>query len=406
MPKDASAEPTVFDLMETAASEALAEFGADHADADTAEDAEAEQDTQEQGTTPRRPAETHPSARRTKAPSTTPPGPEAGQQEAPSGDAESASDEDESEQDDSTDSESPKVPDGYAAVRPLEGTLATEFVLLDDEGELAVPDLTVQYTANHKVRRDRLDQVVRLAQQGVYNVEREQALRAREERLTTQEGEAEKTLALREQQLEQLLSDPNAYERARERFMASNTPDHQVERLQAKVRKMEEEQSRQKEAAAAQQFLTQDIVPALETIAEHLPEVTVDELSDRLAVGMYAFMVNGVVPPSRHNDIRRYIVEELTDWAQQKAAQRRGKTPTPPTKHQGRPMNDKKTPAPADTPARRQVKREIGRVTRPLAKSAPRNDKLNGQPKDSDSLDDIMAFAVNDALQGHLRDEP
>ncbi len=88
---------------------------------------------------------------------------------------------DEDAADEATDA--PVLPEGYVAVPVVADQLATEFVLRDAEGEVEIPALIVEYKANGKVRQDRLDQVVKLAQFGVYNEAREQQFKQAESRL-------------------------------------------------------------------------------------------------------------------------------------------------------------------------------------------------------------------------------
>ena len=69
------------------------------------------------------------------------------------------------------------MPEGWVPVPKVEGReLATQFTLRDKDGELEVPDLIIEFNANGKTRREPLDKVVRMAQFGVYNEEREQTV--------------------------------------------------------------------------------------------------------------------------------------------------------------------------------------------------------------------------------------
>ena len=74
------------------------------------------------------------------------------------------------------------LPEGFVVVEPVVEGLVTDFTLKDADGdELEIPALIVEYKANGKVRTDRLDQVVKLAQFGVYNQEREQRVQVVEQ---------------------------------------------------------------------------------------------------------------------------------------------------------------------------------------------------------------------------------
>ena len=71
-------------------------------------------------------------------------------------------------EDTETETEEPEVEaasEEYVNVPVLDDELATNFTLFDAEGELEIPDVIVEYKANGKVRKDRLDKVVKLAQQ-------------------------------------------------------------------------------------------------------------------------------------------------------------------------------------------------------------------------------------------------
>jgi hypothetical protein len=86
--------------------------------------------------------------------------------------------------------------------------LVAEFTVRDSTGELEVPNITIEYKANGRIRKDRLDQVVKMAQMGVHNVEREQRLQQQEQVLASRVEQVQQALEQREAQLEVLLSDP------------------------------------------------------------------------------------------------------------------------------------------------------------------------------------------------------
>ena len=295
------------------------------------------------------------------------------------------------DEDEDDEGEPALAPEGYVSVPIVTDALATEFVLRDAEGELEVPALTIEYKANGKVRRDRLDQVVKMAQYGVYNVEREQTLRAREEKLGQGSNETKTLLQTREAQLENLLADPDLYEEARERYVRANEPDQQVARLQAQLRDRDTATNKERTSLAAQSFLTQVVVPALETIAKHLPEVTVDELQQQLAVGLYHFMENGVVPVSRHGDIRRYIVEHLTEWAR--------------TTHDHRVSRFSSVRKDADGKVQKaqvqaqQAKNTMSRAARPAGRAAPDRGQKRAA-KVNPSLDEALEDSMTEIMAG------
>lgn len=287
--------------------------------------------------------------------------------------------------------DAPAIPEGFTAVPAVTEGLATELTVRDADGdEVEVPALTIEYKANGKVRKDRIDQVVRLAQMGVYSQEREQKLNEREAAIEKASEPIAERLRLRETQLEQLLADEELYIEARERYIAANAPEQQVARLQAQLKEREAEMSRVQMATAAQHFTNSELVPALETIVQALPEVEMEELSNHLAVAMVPLMENGIVPPSRHQDIRNFVLNNLTDWAKRT--------------HAARVQKYKAVTSEAETKVKeaqavsQAAKNALGKASKPVARSAP-----TGAPrkatKTNPSVDDAIADATTDVLR-------
>ena len=129
-------------------------------------------------------------------------------------------------EDDAAADETPSVPDGYVAVPVVTDSLATEFRLLDADGELEVPALVIEYKANGKMRKDRLDQVVKMAQWGVYNQERD----TRAQQVEQEREQIATVLAEREQQIERLLLDDEFLLAVRDAYEQENAPEKQVAR--------------------------------------------------------------------------------------------------------------------------------------------------------------------------------
>lgn len=151
----------------------------------------------------------------------------------------------------------PALPDGYVAVPVVEDQLATEFVLRDAEGEVEIPALIVEYKANGKVRKDRLDQVVKLAQFGVYNEAREQQYKQVEqqaEALQTEREEYAQLLSEREAQLERLLQDEDFFLSVRDAYQAENSPEKRAERAEREVERVRVEAQMTQIQQHGQQF--------------------------------------------------------------------------------------------------------------------------------------------------------
>lgn len=221
-------------------------------------------------------------------------------------------------------------PEGYVAVPIVQDKLATDFVLRDAEGEVEVPALIVEYKANGKVRKDRLDQVVKLAQFGVYNEERERKVQAVEQTVQTVSQEKEqlaKLLEEREAQLERILQDDEFLFAVRDAYEKQNSPEARAQRAEEEARTLRVEREVAPVLMQNEQFNETEVIPALNTIAQALPSVTMEELEQRLEMVALANVVtapNGqrYIPTSRFDAIRQYIVEDLAVWAQIQHARR------------------------------------------------------------------------------------
>ncbi len=214
--------------------------------------------------------------------------------------------------------ETPSLPEGYVAVPTVAEGLVTDFKLMDAEGEVEIPALVVEYKANGKVRQDRLDQVVKLAQWGVYN--QDQAQKVQQE-TAAQIEQAQQLLAEREAQMERLLTDEAFREAVQEAYLAEHTPEKRAERAEQRIIDLQTQHQLQQVSTSGEQFYQQEVVPALEMITKALPTVSADELGSRLEMVMRSIAEvapNGVpyISPTNYDAIRQYIVEDLALWAQ------------------------------------------------------------------------------------------
>ena len=216
------------------------------------------------------------------------------------------------------------LPEGYVAVPTLSEGLATEFALYDEDGEVEVPSLMVEYKANGKVRKDRLDQVVKLAQWGVYNEERDRKAQVVEQEYrqsldALQQMEA--AIVEREAQMERLLHDDEFLEAVREAYLNENSPEKRVQRAEQETQNLRVQHQMQDITRNGEQFYEQEIMPAVQMITDALPNISVEDIESRLTMVMQAHAEIGpngqpYVPPSRYDAIRQYIVEDLAVWAQ------------------------------------------------------------------------------------------
>lgn len=282
-----------------------------------------------------------------------------------------------------------ELPEGYVAVPAVTEGLATDFVLRDEHGEVEIPALIVEYKANGKVRQDRLDQVVKLAQWGVYNQDREQKLQTEVQQKV---AEYEELLAEREQQMERLLNDDSFLDAVREAYLTENSPERRAERAEAEKEALRVQYQMQSITASGEQFYNAEVAPALEMIVKALPTVTAEELESKLQMAMQAHVEvapNGVpfVPPSRYDAIRQYIVEDLALWAQ--ASHMRRAQPAQVTKASAELER-------AQVEAQK-AKRMVGQKLKPVGQVGATSDRPKASPKPS-TVDD----AVNSALSAVL----
>ena len=315
-------------------------------------------------------------------------------------DATQATEDDAAAGEDPPEADAVTLPEGFVVVEPVSEGLVTEFTLKDAAGdELEVPALMVEYKANGKVRTDRLDQVVKLAQFGVYNQERENRVQQVEEeaRLVAQQREEiAEMLAEREAQLERLLTDDDFFLAVQERFNAENSPERRAARAEEQLQSLRVEQELQQISAVGQAFLDTELEPALRLMEQALPAVSRDELDERLAVAMQAHLVRGpggvpYLPESRYAAVRKYIVEDLARWAQMVQMERSERQRDP----------EKERLAAERDKARiesQKAKRQVSQAMKPVTRAAAPANAGKPRPKAPATLDDAVDSAMSAVL--------
>ena len=301
---------------------------------------------------------------------------------------------------DASEADAVSLPEGFVVVEPVSEGLVTEFTLKDAAGdELEVPALMVEYKANGKIRTDRLDQVVKLAQFGVYNQERETRVQQVEEEaraVAAQRAEIAEMLAEREAQLECLLTDDDFFLAVQERFNAENSPERRAARAEEQLQSLRVEQELQQISAVGQAFLDTELEPALRLIEQALPTVSRDELDERLAVAMQAHLVWGpggvpYLPESRYAAVRKYIVEDLARWAQMVQMERSERQRDP----------EKERLAAERDKARiesQKAKRQVSQAMKPVTRAAAPANAGKPRPKAPATLDDAVDSAMSAVL--------
>lgn len=220
----------------------------------------------------------------------------------------------------------PVLPDGVIMPSAVARPLATEFTLAAPDGtELAVPDVMVTFKANGKDRTEPLDKVVKLAQIGYYNHEREQSIVTAQQETATVRGEAEQ-LRIYAQQLEQrylaVLTDDNAYLADREAVLAEQTPERQLARERERIDQERRSLEQSRTAAQAEAFVGGELATAIGTIAQHHDLVSEEEIAAKLSTDLHLFTRNGVVPPESYEAVRRHVVQAVLPWVREMQAVR------------------------------------------------------------------------------------
>jgi hypothetical protein len=285
------------------------------------------------------------------------------------------------------------MPEGYVAVRTVTDDLATEFTLRDAEGEVEVPDLMVEYKANGKVRTDRLDQVVKLAQWGVYNQEREQKV----QQVQQEREELATLLSEREAQIEKLLLDDDFLLAVRDAYGEQNSPEQRAARAEQQVQDIRVQHQMAAIAEKGETFYKNEVMPALSMIAQALPSIPAEELDEKFQMAMYAHVErapNGeaYIPASRYDAVRQYILDDLAVWAQAQHERRSRATTSSPQKETQKALAERDRARIESQKA----KRAVGQKTLPVGSAG----KSSGKPKayTGNTVDDAVASALSTAL--------
>lgn len=302
------------------------------------------------------------------------------------------------------------LPEGMVAVPKIEGRdLATTFSVLDKDGELEPPDVTIKFMANGKERTEPLDKVVRLAQMGVYNAERDREI-------TQTKQDAQQALQRAEQitqyarqleaERERLLSDDTAYLTERAKYEARNTPEARVLAAQEQVQQAEFRTQFMQVAQQGQTFMERELEPAVETIVKMLPTVDREEIAARLLLVSDRYKVHtalgSIIPPTAYQPIRDAILKDIVPWAQQvhesrdtdrKTAQQRADTEKAAAEQKAK----------AAQVEAQKARNLVGRQAKPGQQRSTGNEQQppKRQPKTVEDFEsDAIASAIADTLAG------
>lgn len=212
--------------------------------------------------------------------------------------------------------EGAETPKAEPEARPL----MTQFKLYDNDGELEIPtDVEVELKANGKLHKLPLDHVVRLAQFGFSNKEREEQVTAAKRFVAeSQQVQQEYQQAIQnyETNIERLLADPVYYEEVRAQYSQQNTPEAQLARTQQQLNAVRANQQEQTQQQTVQAFVQTVLVPTTEQLLKANPTVTETELIGQYTKLTAPLLVRGRVPVQRLPEVQALVERDLAEWAQ------------------------------------------------------------------------------------------
>lgn len=217
------------------------------------------------------------------------------------------------------------------ADQPPEGSeperqLATQFAVYDTEGELEIPELYVNFKANNKeYEKVPLDKVVRLAQMGVYQHDREMQVHQKLQQAAQIQQTAQQ-LQARVQEMEgfydRVFRDPSFYDEAQQLYLAQQSPESRAARAEAAERNAREQLARQHEERYAATFVQQQLSPALEQLVQRNPLVDAREVFGQFSYLTAPLLDRGRVPAGRLNVVAQLVQTELVPWVERLQATR------------------------------------------------------------------------------------
>lgn len=241
-----------------------------------------------------------------------------------------------------TAAEAPAASEPEVPVPTLKRSPETPFTVTDDKGELELPDLYFNFKANNKdYEKVPLDKLVRFAQMGIYNAEKEARFRDVEQNV----GQIERRATMAEtrvQELEKfydrLLADPAYYEQAATMYQEQNTPEQRIARAEERTRAMQAQfelereelrRSARHEAQADQlkqrysheqenqqvaSFVKHDLAPAFNRLITEHPHVNEREVLGQYTLLSAPLMDSGRIPLNRLAELKALVDHDLSNW--------------------------------------------------------------------------------------------
>lgn len=207
----------------------------------------------------------------------------------------------------------------------------TEFAIFDDAGELEIPDVKIKFKAKGEDRELPLDHVVRLAQFGFANEEREQQVLAARKFVAEAETQAQdyqSTIQKYESHYDRLFNDPQFYENARLEYLQQNSPENRALRAEQQLQQVRQNSVLQQEDQMIQGFVQQSLVPTVQAMLTNNPLVNEQEILGRYTELTAPLLVRGRVPINRLQQVQRLVSEDLAGWVERMNFERQTKQTT------------------------------------------------------------------------------
>lgn len=199
-----------------------------------------------------------------------------------------------------------------------------EVAIYDAEGnEVEFPEVMVTYKANDRtLEKVPLDKVIRMAQFGAYNEQRE-----RESVSSRQEAEAarariadlESANSQYEQYMSRLMQDEGFRVAAITQFQQLNTPEARLAAKDQEIQQIRQDQQQKEAQATAQGYVQREVAPRINALLAQLPqddEVLITAFQGKTAYLTDHLKVNGQIPPQRLPEVVRLIDTVLGPWVE------------------------------------------------------------------------------------------
>lgn len=198
----------------------------------------------------------------------------------------------------------------------------TKFTLADKDGEIEAPDLTVTYQANGKLRENvPFDHVVRMAQRGEYDVEREQRVMQSQQLVAQKDQEItarDQKLAQYDRWFDQILGDEGFRQRALENYQEANTPEAKLAEAQQELRDRDARQQRDYENQQDAAFVETQVTPRVtQLIKQYESTVPFEEIMGRFNMLIAPLMDRGLVGRQNLPTVKHLVDTDLAHWVEQ-----------------------------------------------------------------------------------------